>query len=426
MPKKPFRAQHLELRHKTYFALLTVPKDVQHILGKKRFFKTTGTGDLRLAQAKADLFVIKWKAEIANARQRSDDPIINSALELNKMLKSSPSHLVHDAIEEETDRLRNDSSDFVADTFEQVATGKSKVLDTFIPEWEKHQLARGLGEKNVSQMKSDLSMLTEYIPATNMVESKNCDAWINLIAETNNYKSSSVIRIVGACNNFYRYLQDIGVFNPDTPTPFKVPKAYKQSKKPNAKAINKKSSWVPFSKKEVESLHDSALKRGDTVLVDLIAIAAYTGARIEELCSLKKDFVDFNEKTFTIVDAKTAAGNRVVPIHTSILKIVKRLFNHSPNEYLFSDLTENKYGNRSNAIGKRFGRLKTELGHGKQLVFHSIRKTFTTELERAGIAENVAADIVGHEKQTMTYGLYSGGASLEQKRKAISKVKFNF
>ena len=85
MPKRPFRPHHLELRYKTYFALLTVPKDVQLTLGKTRFFKTTGTGDLKIAQAKADLFVIKWKAEIAKARQNTDDPIINSALELNKM-----------------------------------------------------------------------------------------------------------------------------------------------------------------------------------------------------------------------------------------------------------------------------------------------------------------------------------------------------
>jgi hypothetical protein len=96
-------------RHKTYFALLTVPKDVQYILGKKRFFKTTGTSDLRIAQAKADIFVIQWKAEIANARQKADDPIINSALELNKMLNSSPRELVLDVIHEETDRLRIDT-----------------------------------------------------------------------------------------------------------------------------------------------------------------------------------------------------------------------------------------------------------------------------------------------------------------------------
>jgi len=48
----------------------------------------------------------------------------------------------------------------------------------------------------------------------------------------------------------------------------------------------------------------------------------------------------------------------------------------------------------------------------------------TTKLERAGVMEGVAADIVGHEKQTMTYGLYSGGTSMAQKMDAISQITY--
>lgn len=37
------------------------------------------------------------------------------------------------------------------------------------------------------------------------------------------------------------------------------------------------------------------------------------------------------------------------------------------------------------------------------------------------VLERIAADILGHEKQTMTYGLYSGGSSLQQKRDTITR-----
>ena len=47
-------------------------------------------------------------------------------------------------------------------------------------------------------------------------------------------------------------------------------------------------------------------------------------------------------------------------------------------------------------------------------------------LENAGISENLAADIVGHEKPRITYGLYSGGASTDVKIKAIKKININF
>ena len=37
----------------------------------------------------------------------------------------------------------------------------------------------------------------------------------------------------------------------------------------------------------------------------------------------------------------------------------------------------------------------------------------------AGVPEGVTADIIGHEKQTMTYGLYSGGTSVRQRLEAM-------
>ena len=101
-----------------------------------------------------------------------------------------------------------------------------------------------------------------------------------------------------------------------------------------------------------------------------------------------------------------------------------RLIDDSADGYVLSGLSVNKYGDRSNAVGKRFGRLKKDLDFGKQHVFHSICKTVVTILENAGVPENVVADIVGHEKTTMTYGLYSGGLSLVVKHEALNKLTY--
>ena len=56
-------------------------------------------------------------------------------------------------------------------------------------------------------------------------------------------------------------------------------------------------------------------------------------------------------------------------------------------------------------------------------VYHFIRNTVITKLEQADVSESVTADIVGHEKKTITYGLYSGGSSMAQKIEAIEKIK---
>ena len=57
-------------------------------------------------------------------------------------------------------------------------------------------------------------------------------------------------------------------------------------------------------------------------------------------------------------------------------------------------------------------------------MFHSLRKTVVTILENAGVPENVVVDIVGHEKTTMTYGLYSGGVLLAVKREVLTKLAY--
>ena len=80
---------------------------------------------------------------------------------------------------------------------------------------------------------------------------------------------------------------------------------------------------------------------------------------------------------------------------------------------------------RADVLGKRFGRLKTKLGFPPTKVFHSLRKTFITMCEQAEAPEGVVADIVGHEKQTMTYGLYSGGSSIMQRARVINSLSFS-
>ncbi|MGV2463302.1 UNVERIFIED_CONTAM: integrase, partial [Pseudomonas aeruginosa] len=71
---------------------------------------------------------------------------------------------------------------------------------------------------------------------------------------------------------------------------------------------------------------------------------------------------------------------------------------------------------------KSFGRLKTSLGFGADSVFHSIRKTVITQLLRASIPGIIIAEIVGHETGTVTFDVYSQGASIAQKMDALTKI----
>ena len=423
MPKKTQLPPYLIKRYKTYFAVLYIPKDIQYVIGKKKFIKTTGEQNIKLAQAIANVFVMGWKAEISSARSKSDEPLINSAKEIKKLLKSSPKYLVDEVIEEEVARLHKERKPIDAEVFKRISKGENKHLEDVAKEWKIHEEKRGLAQKFIDQMNNDVQLIVKQFPTSNYMTAEHVEWWIKDIARIGKLSASSVTRIIGSGKNFYKYLQFIKEVSVTEQNPFIVPAEFKISNKPNSKSVNKVQSWLPFEPKEIVGLYKLAIDDNQT-LADLMLIAMHTGARIEEICSLLCKDVDIKQESITIVDAKTEAGERTIPIHPYIKDRIEALIESATDDYLLSDLSKNKYGDRSNAIGKRFGRLKAKHGFSSRYVFHSIRKTFTTMLENEGVGENIAADIVGHEKPRITYGLYSGGASLEVKRDAIKKISY--
>jgi integrase len=424
MVKKSSNPSHLIKRYNTYSTVLYVPKDIQYAIGKAKFSKSTGTDNKKLAETIAQVYVMGWKAEIESVRSKSDDPLIQSAKDIQKLLRSSPTHLVQDAIDEEVARLNQAKQPIHAEVFERISKGENKYLKDVAKDWKLNEKKRGLKEKTIDQMVSDVELITNQFPTAHRINAESVDLWIKHIAKKGELSASAVTRIIGSGKNFFKYLQFIKEVAKKEPNPFVIPDEYKISNKPNSKSANKTQSWLPFSSKEIVDLYQIALDE-NKMLADLILIGMHTGARIEEICSLLCKDINLEEESITIADGKTDAGNRVIPIHPYIKDLVKALIESSTDDYLLSKLTKNKYGDRSNAIGKRFGRLKTKQNFSSRYVFHSIRKTFTTILENAGIGENLAADIVGHEKPRITFGLYSGGASLEVMKEAIKKVSYD-
>lgn len=431
MAKKPFKPSHVELRYKTYFALLYVPKDVRHIIKKAKFYKSTETDNLKQAEAIAAVWVINWKRQIEKARSiiqaNSTNADINSAIKLyEEQLSNDNPLLVKEIMEEEEIRIRREQGERPADIFKSLASGNQRYLKNIEAEWLNNEKAKGLKEKTINQMKSDVELLYQPFPTANLLTHKNVETFLTALGTHFQLSASSIKRIVGSCRNFYTFLKKIKEVPDDLPNPFVVPEDFRISNKPNSRAKFKSEPWQPLDPQDVVYLYGCAQMKGDIQLSNLILIGAHTGARIEEICSLQCKDINLRNFSIKITDSKTEAGKRIIPIHKDIQSVVKRLVAESTDGYVISELSENKYGDRSNAIGKRFGRLKTLEGFSRQQVFHSIRKTLVTMLENKGIGENVAADIVGHEKPRITYGLYSGGTTLEVMREALERITYNF
>jgi hypothetical protein len=107
---------------------------------------------------------------------------------------------------------------------------------------------------------------------------------------------------------------------------------------------------------------------------------------------------------------------REAQIHSTLSETVKRL-KKSKYGCLITGLTFNKYHDRPNALGKRFGKLKTSSGFSSRIyTANTFRYTVIAMRENANLSKNFAADTVGHEKPRLTFGLYSGGTKVEVMR----------
>ena len=265
--------------------------------------------------------------------------------------------------------------------------------------------------------RSDISRFANQFTYAHETTKRDVIDWVeNTLIAKEGLSAPTCSRIMSSVRGYWVFLERHKGLNTAAPLQGVVPTRRVAQRNSRVKQISR----THFTPNDFNKLLKQCRK--DEQLSTLIWLGVYTGCRIEELCSLKLEHTLTDR--FLIHDAKTEAGNRIVPIHDDIKGLVKSLKGHSNDGYLLTGLTFNKYGDRSNAIGKRFGRLKLRCGFGRDLVFHSFRKGVATQLETAGVPENVTARLLGHEFNTMSYGVYSGGVSFEVLLCAIEKLNW--
>jgi integrase len=421
---------YIEKRRRKYYAVLDIPKSIQPILGRRRFVQSLKTESISVAERKVPPVILEWKKMIAIARGDSldgfdTDKLITRVnrvrLETSVMKKAGLSGEEIAEAHEDFALLPNYDKDgnmsYNQELFEatQVVHGGKILLKEHI---ESYLETTELEPKTVDSRRKSLQRLSSRFKFAQDVKRQDTRYWLNVeIGEGEGRARATLGKLATDCNQYWEYLQLHHSL--DLPSPFLKVLPPKNKKKSKA-AI--KSQRKAFRVEDYHKLLQAAESKRDELLSDLIKLAAHTGCRIEELCGLHLEHVTSDR--IVIEEAKTEAGWREVPIHPDIQQTVARLKQTSNGKYLLSGLTFNKYGNRSNAIGKRFGRLKTELGYGPDYVFHSLRRAFSTQLENAGVERTTVARLMGHELADQTFGGYSDGLHFEKLKQAISHISF--
>lgn len=216
---------------------------------------------------------------------------------------------------------------------------------------------------------------------------------------------------------------------------------------------------LPFTKNDVELIFQAPLFKGvkssadrhqhvpgDYLIGDhrfwLPILALFTGCRLEEMgqadaADVKQDEGVWYFNVTTLLDdedyaddeklkgLKTESSKRVVPIHPQLIEMgFLEYVDSVKGGKLFPLLEPDRYGCRTAAYSKRFGRWLNRLGITSGLkVFHSFRHLFKDACRIVEIPRHTEDRLTGHAKPTVgdRYGL---GVPLAQAAGYVGRITY--
>ena len=420
---------------------LRVPDECRQVIGKQEFVKSLGPISKSQAEHLAHQYLSEWKLEILKARNTPLTPHFISHVP-EKLRTQTREHFKKTAEFHGWLDGQSDKDSVVLD----VAT-KSAAMEGVVPDESqasKDAVAEALGfycvperhideyiriklqdikprsrNEHISVLRNELFKKLPKFDSS--FDRFKVTKWWESYQEMDKPPSASTLRKYRSHISSYvswlisRGYTDKVNFFADLPNISKREAARKR-RKPERKAFDEDDLVRLFKEMNLSSRNEA--------LRNLVLIAIYTGCRIEELCQLTDKDIFTNDQGQSYIDipeSKTQKGeHRKVPIHP----LIWPLFENKTGHIIDVGPIKNQYNERSGPIGKKFSRLKIKLGYGEDKVFHSLRKTFINKLKENDTPEVLAADIVGHEIGTMTYGVYSTGAPVSKLYEHVQKVSY--
>ena len=383
MPKQ--ETKYLQQRNGWWHFTKRIPSNGTYIR------RRCGTKSLKEAQFKRDQFL----QEMENTLERHQEVSDVHALRLQYMgaIGDDEKKYVHEQILDEEDTIASQlgvlealhfkDEDQLTDeerkpiNFYKTATGQLRPIAEFKDEW----LLTIERKRTRTDYCRAITVLQKHFAVMEELDWEKADRFLKTIGKLEHVKTPTVQKWRGAYVNCWNWAgKDPKVWQDHR----NLPKHRKMAKQP----------WAP---EEVSLLYHQLRTANDPTsawLKDAVWIAAHTGARQGGIAELVYDPV---KETVFIPAKKREEKDRTIPAHPAIRDSLR-------------SWTLNRRARGS--ISNRFTEVKTRLGFGEEKDFHSFRRTFITIMENLEAPENVVADIVGHKKATISYGVYSGGTKL--------------
>lgn len=396
------RIQYAYLKQQCWIYRRNYPKELKPILGGA-LKQSLKTGDARLAKARAAEVNAKYEEIVAKARTgapvEKPEPIRVQAPVFSPVVvvgKSSVAELAKQYLNRRSDELRHGG-------FKSVRFS----IGLFVSAYG-HKAIGAISREDALAFTRKVAQLGCYVGKSWRMKGASLDKLV-AASDCETISASTQRRTVGQVSHF----MDWAVYEGElSSNPFRSVRV---------EAKGRTNHYKAFSDEEVKLL----LGQRDPRIGEVLTFCLLSGMRAGEASGLVRDDLVWKGNLGWFVwvrpnevrSLKTEAAERLIPLHSALGSILTRL----PSKgRLFPDLSVNM-------VTKRFAAMRARVGIVRRgVVFHSSRKWFVTQCERAGVPEHFTASIVGHQsarsENRMTYGIYSAGISDEQKREIVEKV----
>ncbi|MDT3541097.1 site-specific integrase [Cronobacter sakazakii] len=368
-----------------YLVRIAIPSYMRHLFqGKRYFMKSTGTRDIRQARLFRDAIALEW-TRLRNLLKpqggSSVDQIIDELRLVSVYAKEAP-------------------ASFGASV--QACPSLLKMRDLYLLQYSEKRKLTTLSKTNKA-VEVLLTHLKKKDIQLRDINRTIVTGWLDKLKterapQTIQNYISALAQIWDLARNRYH----------DAP----------QDNPWRGHALEAKSSKVSyevFAPGELAKVYDLL----DDEMKAVTAIGAYSGMRINEICTLRESSIKTIEDVlcFEITEGKTKSAARIVPVHSKLIPLVKSLLKTTHSGFLFyhASITDRADGKRSTWHTQQFTRAKRKaLGEpaAERKVFHSLRHAFVQQLDRAQVPEDRIALLVGHERgSTESFKTYSKNAA---------------
>jgi len=420
--------RYLQRLGHSWYVRVKVPSSLQKIVGNTHIRKALHTRDLNEANRLKWRMVEAIKAELDHLKGL--DPLNLKARDLRleiRKARNDGNQLMEEVLEDfavdEAERINERTGDIGrAKAWFTLATANGQTLDELVVIWLSNSAYK---EQTKKQHRKAYEDLKAFLNGDNLPSAIDDVAAVSYVEQVLKKSEKSYATQRRNLNSLVAFWDWLGLNN-HIQRRFNPWRGFKLSQQRTPKKTDDKRAYTDDELIQLFS--------GDVDypgLSDVIVLGLYTGARLEEICSLKQGDIRRNNYDFYLVsirNSKTKAGIRSIaighPLPTAIID-ERWSVDIEPENQLFPEFKPGGYDQKlSWSVSKAFGRYRDKVGLPRATDFHSLRRTLITRMENLNMDQVKIARYVGHTLPTIAFTVYSGGSSETTNMQVARRIKY--